>query len=125
MTENLKKFLEYASKNDDTAQKMEALADETDKDALVRQTIEIAKDAGFSLSAEDFEENAGGELSEDELASVAGGKYCYCFIGGGGEASEPDNKTCACVSYGYGKYDGEKKTRCFCILTGEGIDLDY
>lgn len=124
MTENLKNFLEYASQNEDAMKKIKALADETDKDAVVRQAVEIAKDANLSLSAEDFEENASGELSEDELASVAGGKECYCAVGGGGESDGSMNKTCACVHYGQGnsEWGGPHLIRCACFVGGYGVD---
>ncbi|WP_035779153.1 Nif11-like leader peptide family RiPP precursor [Butyrivibrio sp. MC2013] len=70
MNENLKKFLEEASKNEELKTKLEAL---TDKDTATEKAIEIAKEYGFTLTAEDFKETQGAVLSDDELDQVAGG----------------------------------------------------
>ena len=70
MNENLKKFLEEASKNEELKTKLEAL---TDKETAGERAVEIAKEYGFSLTAEDFKSAEGGELSVDELEQVAGG----------------------------------------------------
>ena len=70
MNENLKKFLEEASKNEELKAKLEAL---TDKETAVDKAIEIAKEYGFALTAENFQPADGAELSLDELDSVAGG----------------------------------------------------
>lgn len=70
MTENFKRFLEEASRNEELKAKLTAL---TDKDAVAAQTIEIAKEFGFTLSAEDLKPAEGSELSPDELEQVAGG----------------------------------------------------
>ena len=66
MNENLKKFLEEASKNEELKARLAAL---TDKETA----IELAKEYGFTLTAEDFKPADGAELSLDELDSVAGG----------------------------------------------------
>ena len=69
-------------------------------------------------------------LSGEELADVAGGKYCICGIGGGGEANMAGEKTCACVLGGGGEYDSEgaakwgSKCRCVCVAIGGGTDMD-
>ena len=76
MNENLKKFLEEASRNDELKARLTAL---TDKETAVEKAVEIAKEYGFTLTAEDFQPADGGELSLDELDQVAGGKgddYC-------------------------------------------------
>ncbi|MEE3462081.1 MAG: Nif11-like leader peptide family RiPP precursor [Lachnospiraceae bacterium] len=76
MNENLKKFLEEASKNEGLKTKLKAL---TDKDTATEKAIEIAKEYGFTLTAEDFKEIQGAVLSDDELDQVAGGG---CIFGG-------------------------------------------
>ena len=76
MNENLKKFLEEASKNEELKTKLEAL---TDKDTATEKAIEIAKEYGFTLTTEDFKETHGAVISDDELDQVAGGA---CFLGG-------------------------------------------
>ena len=70
MNENLKKFLEEASKNEELKTKLEAL---TDKETAGERAVEIAKEYGFTLTAEDFKSAEGEELSVDELEQVAGG----------------------------------------------------
>ena len=70
MNENLKKFLEEASKNEELKAKLTAL---TDKETAVAKAVELAKEYGFALTAEDFQPADGAELSLDELDSVAGG----------------------------------------------------
>ena len=70
MNENLKKFLEEASKNEELKARLAAL---TDKETAVEKAIEIAKEYGFTLTAEDFKPADDAELSLDELDQVAGG----------------------------------------------------
>ena len=75
MNENLKKFLEEASKNEELKAKLEAL---TDKETAAEKAIEIAKEYGFALTAEDFQPLKGEELSLDELDQVTGGWVMTC-----------------------------------------------
>ena len=72
-------------------------------------------------------------LDDKELGDVAGGKGCFCALGGGGTADQAGEKTCACVAAGAGEWNSEgaaiaeKKTRCYCALGGDGAsrkDLD-
>ena len=70
MNENLKKFLEEASKNEELKARLAAL---TDKETAAEKVIELAKEYGFTLTAENFQPADGAELSLDELDSVAGG----------------------------------------------------
>ena len=85
MNENLKKFLEEASKNEELKAKLAAL---TDKETAVAKAIELAKEYGFTLTAEDFQPADGAELSLDELDQVAGGyeylpglrRYAHCYL---------------------------------------------
>ena len=72
MNENLKKFLEEASKNEELKAKLAAL---TDKENAVEKIVEIAKEYGLSLNAEDFKPVDGEELSLDQLDQVAGGGF--------------------------------------------------
>ena len=84
MNENLKIFLEEASKNEELKTKLTAL---TDKETAVAKAIELAKEYGFTLTAEDFQPADGAELSLDELDQVAGGRggTCYCMNVGSGD----------------------------------------
>ena len=74
MNENLKKFLEEASKNEELKARLTAL---TDKETAVAKAVELAKEYGFTLTAEDFQPADDAELSLDELEHVAGGACLY------------------------------------------------
>ena len=94
MNENLKKFLEEASKNEELKAKLAAL---TDKDTVAAKAVELAKEYGFTLTAEDFKPTDGAKLSLDELESVAGGD-AWCPAGWPGQ----DDSNCYCVMFGNG-----------------------
>ena len=96
MTENLKKLLEEAEKNEELKEKLKAL---TDKDTAIGKATEIAKEYGISLTAADFEEPKEGEISDDEVNAAAGGDCA--FIGFGNPSNE--SKTCVCVIVGAAK----------------------
>ena len=116
MTENMKKFLETMSQNAEQAKKISEL----DKDGL----IAAAKELGIELTEADFVQPSG-ELNDDELEAVAGGKACYCVVGGGGTKSGVDD-TCACAGAGAGFFYGVDRgidgywSRCFCFAGGYG-----
>ena len=114
MSENLKKFLEAASKDEALAAKIGS-----EKDAAV--LIGLAKELGIELTAADFDESH--ELSDDDLDAVAGGSdvSCVCAMGGGGE-SDNDDKTCACVLAGAGYDKKYNRERCVCGFAGYGYD---
>ena len=63
--EQLKSFLEKVKADTSLQEKLKSAAD---SDAV----LAIAKDAGFSISADDLK-NAQSEISEEELEGVAGG----------------------------------------------------
>jgi predicted ribosomally synthesized peptide with nif11-like leader len=67
--EQLKAFLEKVKADTSLKEKLEAAAD-------ADGVVEIAKEAGFMISAEDLK-NAQSELSEEELEGVAGGGSYY------------------------------------------------
>lgn len=112
MTENMKKFLEAVSQNDELYSKFSG--------ATKEDMIAMAKEMGIELVDADLEQKA--ELTDDELDTVAGGKACGCVLGGGGEAGGRwNNKVCACVLGGGGEtVDG--KCRCVCTAGGWGAD---
>ena len=68
--EQLKAFLEKVKGDTSLQEKLKAAAN---PDAVAA----IAKDAGFSISADDLK-NAQSEISEEELEGVAGGEYSEC-----------------------------------------------
>ncbi len=102
MNENLKKLIEEASKNEELKKKLNAL---TDKDTVVEKTIEIAKEYGITLTAEDFKPEVGENISLDELNSVSGGADLPLCVGASG------GKTCMCVIIG-------AATGCGCVFVG-------
>ena len=112
MTDNMKKFLEEASKE-------KALSEKLSKTETPEAVIALAKKMGFTLTAEDLKaEETWSEISDDEMAAVAGGKLCSCFLGGGGTGDD-NEKTCACVAGGGGEWkDGN--CRCVCVAAGSG-----
>ena len=123
MTDNMKKFLEEASKDEAF---MEKLRGAETKDII----IEMAKEKGFTLTEEDLKapETNDGPVSDDEVDAVAGGTVCVCIVGGGGEGNDDLSaiNRCWCVAMGHG--EDEKKTgslevvRCFCMTYGGGKD---
>ena len=68
--EQLKAFLEAVKADTGLQEKLKAA---TDNDAVAA----IAKDAGFSISAEDLKNAPQEELSDEELEGVTGGVGCF------------------------------------------------
>ncbi|QNI56272.1 nif11-like leader peptide domain protein [Synechococcus sp. BIOS-E4-1] len=66
--EQLKAFLEQVKADTSLQEKLKAAAD---SDAV----LTIAKEAGFSISADDLK-NAQSDISDEELEGAAGGTYC-------------------------------------------------
>lgn len=82
--------------------------------------IELLKEYGVELTAEDFKA-PGGELSDDELDAVSGGGGCGCTgIGCGGG----DYLKCKCFAYGAGQIKGTDDISeyggCICAAAGAG-----
>ena len=128
MTENMKKYLELISNDEEAQKKLNKQAAESIQEAK-EKIIADAAVKGITLTEEDFADTADtDELSEDELDAVAGGKKCYCAVGGGGESSYETQNVCGCVVGGVGRYkpDWSDVTfdRCICIVGGSGRD-DY
>ena len=110
MTENQKKFLEAASKNEELRKKINEMDQKT--------IIVAAKELGIELSEADFIQ-PDGELNADELEAVTGGGKCECVAGGGGTRTGEDD-VCACVMAGAGFYDAGGP-RCECFIIDEGV----
>ena len=85
--EQLKAFLQKVQGDTSLQEKLKAAADTDD-------VVEIAKAAGFMITAEDLK-NAQSEISDEELEGVAGGGYfsfgggCKCCTRGACETSRP------------------------------------
>ncbi len=123
MTDQLKKFLKEANHDETFLKKMEMLQGETDRAKVVEQTVAIAKDMGFALTAADFEAEEG-EIDDLELQAVSGGwTKCVCVAGGGG-TEDNDGDVCACVVVGLGMRKDNGHERCGCPLIGYGYDYD-
>lgn len=116
MTENMKKLLELASSNEELRTRLNS--------AFKEELIALAKEQGITLTKADFEAPAG-EINDDELEAVAGGKKCYCLAGGGGTGEEK-NKTefCACILSGVGFME-DGQYRCGCNVAGHGINRPH
>ena len=128
MSDNMKKFLELVSKDENLKQKLQACNDMEPADAI-STSIALAKELGIELGEADFaNEKSCGELSDDELDAVAGGStdgFCVCaFAGGGGGIDNKDNNKygCACVMYGQGGDGRPEDKNCQCIAHGWGED---
>ncbi|RKI39399.1 Nif11-like leader peptide family natural product precursor [bacterium D16-51] len=117
----MKKLLEEIEKN----QELKAKIEELDKNpkSTPKDYIQAAAEYGIEIKEEDFKTTRG-ELSDDELDAVAGGKVCSCFVGGGGEGGRRD-KICACVAFGAGEDNYADTLRCFCPLAGSGDTHDH
>lgn len=74
MTENGKKFLEVLSTH-------EELKERANKAQTKEEVMELAKELGVTLLEEDFVKTDSEELSEEELAAIAGGKGLCLIIG--------------------------------------------
>ena len=86
---------------------------------LQEKVIELLKEYGVILTAEDFKAPEG-ELSDDELNAVAGGGGCGCAVGGGGGG---DELVCVCVLGGSGSIPGcydPSQGGCICAVAGAG-----
>ena len=70
--EQLKAFLEKVKSDSSLQEKLKAAASP-------EAVVEIAKDAGFSITAEDIQsmQSATVELSDEELEGAAGGVRCH------------------------------------------------
>lgn len=114
MNENMKKFLETVSKDEELTKKIGAMG--------LEELLALAKELGLELSAADLEKPVVQELSDDDLDAVAGGSdvSCACAMGGGG-TKDSNDKTCACVLAGVG-YDTYSSERCLCGFAGYGYD---
>ena len=116
----MKQFLEELEKN----QELKAKIEELDKNpaSTPKDFIRVAAEYGVELKEEDFQPvSAQGELADDELDAVAGGKTCACVTGGGGVAGE-SHGTWACALVGYGAGNPEFHKPCYCSAAGGGSD---
>ena len=120
MTDNMKKFLEEVSEDKEFINKV-------NRAETPEAIIALAAEKGFALTLEDIKpEERTGEVSDEELDAVAGGKTCVCVAGGGGEKDDAEKDCqCICVGIGQGLYGAKASTedtvRCFCFGGGGGV----
>lgn len=126
MSENLKKFLDLIE-NDKELEAKAIACNEAGPDGAIAATIALAKEYGIELTEADFEakaETASGELDDDELDAVAGGRgSCACpALGHGVVYNDNTNKkySCYCALYGHGGTG--HNAPCKCPLVGGGND---
>ena len=114
MSENMMKFLELVSKNEELAAKVGSMDE--------KELLALAKELGVELTAADLKKPGVQELDDDDLDAVAGGGdvSCACAMGGGG-TKDSNDKTCACVLAGAG-YSKTGRERCVCGFAGYGYD---
>lgn len=122
MTNQVKEFIKKINSDQALKTKFQALVQENqkeiDRDAFIAEKVlPLAKEAGYDLTAEDFktDDPAFGEISDTELAAVAGG-------GGGTDADDSNTYGCACVMYGQGGDGRIEDFNCICALGGVGSD---
>lgn len=105
MTEGIKKLLEIASRNEELKSRL--------NNASKEEIIALARENGIILTDADFAQS--GEISDDELAAVAGGAGANSSCSRGGV--DIRNTSCSCSEQGVGVTD---TLVCGCILGGSG-----
>ena len=113
--EQLQKVLQ---EHPELGDKLKAIATDS-QTQMQEKMIELLKEYGVILTAEDFKAPEG-ELSDDELNAVAGGGGCGCAVGGGGGG---DELVCVCVLGGSGSIPGcydPSQGGCICAVAGAG-----
>ena len=89
--ENVKKFFEEVSKNEDLQKQLKAATEKEEAEiakivsAQAEAAVKVAKEAGFDFTAEELIAVAmpeGGQLDQSELDAVAGGYRLSCVSHG-------------------------------------------
>ncbi len=134
--ENVKLFYEILSKDKSLQEKTTAIGkkyagqklDETQMEVIYqKELIPLAKKEGYDFTLTEIQDYASEtkkpamrEISEEELATVAGGEYCMCVIQGIGNYHAGMGASCACTLGGFGDLDYYGKVDCVCVLGGGG-----
>ena len=128
MTDNMKKWLEFASQNEEVKSELTKWSQQDrTKEEAKKKAIEVAGRNGFTLTEEDFASAESEELSDDELDAVAGGGGCGCPAVGYGKGNDTEEKhvtySCFCFIGGGGVTDdGDDRPKCMCPAIGGGAD---
>lgn len=131
--ENVKLFYETLTKDEALQEKTRVIGKKYEGQKLDEKRMEeiyqkelvpLAREAGYDFSLAEVKEYAAEaskpgmrEISEEELAAVAGGGCCVCAAVGVGDWGGGDME-CSCIGYGSGHYSSTEK--CFCIIGGGG-----
>ena len=114
--EQLQKVLQ---EHPELGDKLKAIATDSQTE-MQEKMIELLKEYGVILTAEDFKAPVG-ELSDDELNAVAGGGGCGCPVVGGGGG---DELVCVCIAGGtgcvIGSYGLNSQGGCGWVAAGAG-----
>lgn len=114
-TENVKKFMEALSEDSELQEKLlRHQLSEGQRQLLKERIVSIAREAGFSFTAEELEQYEADSLPPD--GAMRDWDTCFCVAGGGGY-NRTDGYSCACVVGGGGKADKDGVYQ-FCILAG-------
>jgi hypothetical protein len=137
-SENVKLFYKALGKDKALQDKFKAInekykgqkPDEAQADLIYqKELVPLARESGFYFTLAELKDYASEakkpvmrELSEEELATVAGGKFCACVwegMGNMGAGSPGAPGTCFCFAGGSGNLDGGK-VDCVCVIHGGG-----
>ena len=122
MNEKFKKLCEEISKSEELVKKLNEINEKyPEKADNAKALVALAKEVGIEITeaellASEPSKPAYGELSDDELEQVSGGRISY---NGGGNGYRTAKSDCFCVVGGGGKSDALQKT-CACVLGGGG-----
>lgn len=118
---DIKEAIAELSKNPEFVKKLAAISKE-DAAKQTSLTVKLVNEFGYDFKEEELTEyaNQSSKLSEEELATVSGGKTtCFCFLGGGGSGGDWD---CGCAVVGVGiDPDGHS---CMCTGGGGGTGMN-
>lgn len=114
-TENVTKFMEALSEDRKLQEKLlQNPLSEEQKNLLRSRIISVAKESGFSFTAEELKQYEAGSQALD--SAMKDWDTCFCVLGGGGY-NRTDDYSCACVLGGGGKADKDGIYLC-CIASG-------
>lgn len=129
-------FLEASTTNEELKKRVDDLlkdAGPKKDETIIGKVIDVAKEYGYDLVHDDFNQSGDEtkKMDEDELTAVAGGfGCCVCPVGGAGAANgDGDTGGCGCVLGGGGEFKRKKKNRKkssgFCRCIGGGYGQTY
>lgn len=104
-TENVTKFMEALSEDRKLQEKLlQNPLSEEQKNLLRSRIISVAKESGFSFTAEELKQYEASSQAPD--SAMRDWDTCFCVAGGGGY-NRTEDYSCACVVGGGGKSDND------------------